>query len=75
MSYSSALFLAQAGRAEPARLSSAHHFGPHGQLGSAQLIKLKLASSAHFTSHKMSQKKQLIWLISTTTKSGFQMKS
>ena len=29
-SYGSALFLARAGRAEPARLSSAHHFGPPG---------------------------------------------
>ena len=41
-SYGSARFLARAGRAEPARLSSAHYFELAGQLGSAQLTILKL---------------------------------
>ena len=41
-SWGSARVLAQAGWAEPARLSSAHYFELAGQLGSAQLTILKL---------------------------------
>ena len=37
--------MARAGRAEPARLSSARQFGQAGQLGSAQLTNLRFVFS------------------------------